>query len=80
MDASVDGGLLLELYSREGAHNAAMISSDFYQVLTGVLHTAPWVQKPPRWVRQSAAAGNSNRYWHIPHAPDTEHMCNLSLS
>lgn len=31
VDASVDGGLLLELYSREGAHNAAMISSDFYQ-------------------------------------------------
>ena len=32
VDASVDGGLLLELYSREGAPNAAMISSDFYQV------------------------------------------------
>lgn len=32
VDATVDGGLLLELYSPEGAHNAAMISSDFYQV------------------------------------------------
>lgn len=36
MDASVDGGLLLELYSREGAHNASMISSDFYQVDEGL--------------------------------------------
>ena len=31
VDASVDGGLLLELYSPGGAPNAAMISSDFYQ-------------------------------------------------
>lgn len=35
VDASVDGGLLLELYSREGAPHAAMISSDFYQVAGG---------------------------------------------
>lgn len=40
MDASVDGGLLLELYSREGAPNAAMISSDFYQARIPP-HSAP---------------------------------------
>lgn len=32
VDASIDGALLLELYSPEGATNAAMVSSDFYQV------------------------------------------------
>lgn len=31
VDASVDGCLLLELYSAEGADNATMISNDFYQ-------------------------------------------------
>jgi len=31
VDASIDGALLLELYSPEGATNAAMVSSDFYQ-------------------------------------------------
>ena len=34
VDASVDGSLLLELYSAEGAANASMVSSDFYQVPT----------------------------------------------
>lgn len=43
VDASVDGCLLLELYSAEGAANATMISNDFYQVF--LMH--PFSAKSP---------------------------------
>ena len=31
VDARVDGGLLLELYTRDGVGDATMISTDFYE-------------------------------------------------
>ena len=32
VDARLDGGLLLELYTRDGFHGSTMLSSDFYEV------------------------------------------------
>ena len=34
VDARLDGGLLLELYTRDGFHGSTMLSSDFYEVGT----------------------------------------------